>query len=290
MSYAIVDFKNGKNFFNRITVDEVCEEVKIGVPHFSSKGSLRYGKKISKILKKYKVSNVVLNNQLINDEVFKNVLYENNNYIITGKRMYKALIPKTIKDTAKIMNLEPERMNVAILADEYSIDNLDLIKYISDMVRHVTLITNNAYKFQKLVDELMHYSGVSVKLLNKGKHTLKRENYIVNVDFDQEALEKIIIPSDSILVLTTGDKYTVRKNFNGVIINDIEIYLNQETKKFRTLSLCEAYIYNYMKKIKENELLFNRSEYRINGYIGNNGKICQEDFERIGKKFQESRK
>lgn len=290
MSYAIVDFKDGKNFFNRITVDEICEEVKIGVPHFSSKGSLRYGKKISKILKKYKVSNVVLNNQLINDEVFKNVLYENNNYIITGKRMYKALIPKTIKDTAKIMNLEPERMNVAILADEYSIDNLDLIKYISDMVRHVTLITSNAYKFQKLVDELMHYSGVSVKLLNKGKHTLKRENYIVNVDFDREALGKIIIPSDSILVLTTGDKYTIRKNFNGVIINDIEIYLNQETKNFRTLSLCEAYIYNYMKKIKENELLFNRSEYRINGYIGNNGKICQEDFERIGKKFQESRK
>lgn len=290
MSYAVVNFKEEKNFFHRISVDEICDELKIDIPHFSDKASIRYGKKISKILKKYKLSNVVLNNQLENNELFKNILYENNNYIISGKRMYKTLVPKIIKETSKLMKLEPERMNVAILADEYNIDNLDLIKYISDMVKHVTLITNNAYKFQKLVDELMHYSGVSVKLLNKGKHTLKRENYVINVDFNQEALNKIIVPSEAILILTTGDKYLIRKNFNGIVINDIEIYLGQEIKNFRTLSLCEAYIYNYMKKIKENELLFNRSEYRINAYIGNNGYIFQEDFERIGKKFQESRK
>ena len=290
MSYAIINLKERKTFLNRISVDEVCEEIKVNIPNFKEKNSQKYGKKISKILKKYNVSNVVLNDELSKYENFKNVLNENNNYIISGKRMYKVLIPKIIKETSTIMGIAPEKMNIAILVDEYSIDNLDLIKYLSDMLKHVTLITNNAYKFQKLVDELMHYSGVSVKLLNKGKHTLKRENYVVNIDFDLSSLNKIVVPVNSIVISIPDDKYPIRKNFNGIVINDVNIYLNQETQGFNSLSLCEAYIYNYMKKIKENELVFNRSKYKINGYIGNNGILVQEDFERLGKIFQESKK
>ncbi|MBO5178926.1 MAG: hypothetical protein J6B87_01075 [Clostridia bacterium] len=290
MSYAIINFKERKTFFDTISIDEVCEEVKVNVPKFKEKTSERYGKKISKILKKYKVSNVVLNNELQKNELFKNILNENNNYIISGKRMYKVLLPTIIKETSKIMEMPVEKLNVAILADEYNIDNLDLIKYLSDIVKHVTLVTNNAYKFQKLVDELLHYNGISVRLLNKGKHTLKRENYIINVDFDAESLSKIIVPVNSIVITIPNEQYPIKKNFNGIVINDLNIYLNQDNENFSSLSLCEAYIYNYMKKIKENELLFNRSKYHINGYIGNNGLICQEDFERLGKIFQESKK
>lgn len=290
MSYAIIDFNEKKKILRKISVDEVCEEVKISIPNFSLRSSQKYGRKIAKILKKYKVSNVVLNNELSKNETFKNILYESNNYIISGKRMYKTLIPQIIRETSKLMQTEVQKMNIAILADEYSIDNLDLIKYLSDMVKHVTLVTSNAYKFQKLVDELMHYSGVAVKLLNKGKHTLKRENFVINIDFDQEALSKIIVPVNSVVICTSDTKYPIKNKFNGIIINDVDIYLNHETKNFNTLSLCEAYIYNYMKKIKENELIFNRSEYKINAYMGNNGNICQEDFERLGKKFQESAK
>lgn len=290
MSYAIINLKERKTFFDTISVDEVCEEVKLNVPKFGEKTSEKYGKKISKILKKYKVSNVVLNNELQKNELFKNILNENNNYIISGKRMYKVLLPTIIKETSTIMEIPIEKLNVAILADEYNIDNLDLIKYLSDIVKHVTLITNNAYKFKKLVDELLHYSGITVRLLNKGKHTLKRENYIINIDFDAESLSKIIVPVNSIVITIPDEKYPIKKNFNGIIINDLNIYLNQDNENFSSLSLCEAYIYNYMKKIKENELLFNRSKYHINGYIGNNGIIYQEDFERLGKIFQESKK
>lgn len=290
MSYAIINFKERKKLFDTISVDEVCEEVKLNVPKFSEKTSEKYGKKISKILKKYKVSNVVLNNELQKNELFKNVLNENNNYIISGKRMYKVLLPTIIKETSKIMEIPIEKLNIAILVDEYNIDNLDLIKYLSDIVKHVTLITNNAYKFGKLVDELLHYNGITVRLLNKGKHTLKRESYIINIDFDIASLSKIVVPVNSIVITIPDEKYPIKKNFNGIIINDLNIYLNQDNENFSSLSLCEAYIYNYMKKIKENELLFNRSKYRVNGYIGNNGLICQEDFERLGKIFQESKK
>ena len=152
MSYAIINFKEKRTFLNRISIDEVCEEVKLDVPRFKEKTAQKYGKKISKILKKYKVSNVVLNEELQNNEIFKNILYENNNYIISGRRMYKVLLPTIIKETSKLMNIPLERLNVAILVDEYSIDNLDLIKYLSDIVKHVTLITNNAYKLKNQVE------------------------------------------------------------------------------------------------------------------------------------------
>ena len=86
--------------------------------------------------------------------------------------------------------------------------------------------------------------------------------------------------------------YTVnmKRNFNGIIIRDIEVFLGRKIEKFRTLELCEAYVYRSMKRIKENETRFQLSEYKINGYIGNNGKIEQEDFERLGKVFGNDKK
>lgn len=289
MSYAIISLKERKKLYNHITVDEVCDEIKIELPKFKEKSSIRYGKNVSKILKKYKVSNAVLDEELLGFKAFINVLNENDNYIITGRRMYKVLLPIILRDTARLSNINMQEINITLLVDEYSIENLDLIKCIADEVKHVTLITNNAYRFEKLVDELLHYKGISIKLLNKGKYNLKKDNYVVNVDFTSEDFNKINLPINAIVISLNGEKHAIKKNFNGIYINDVDIFLGKKEKNFRSLSLCEAYIYNYMKGIRENQLLFNRSVYKLDGYIGINGYITQEDFERIGKILLESK-
>ena len=289
MSYAIIDLKK-KKLFDKIEANEICDELDIRVPEFKDNKQQKYAKKISKILKQHKVSNVVLSNELKNSIGFRNIIMQNNNYIITGKKLYKVLIPTIIRDIANLIKYDKEKLNIAILIDEYSADNVELIKIIADEVKSVTLITNNAYRFQQLVDELLRSKGIIVQLLNKGKINLKRKQVVINLDFSDTDIEKLNVPNESVVITNNFSVQKMKNGFNGIVIRDIDIYLNKSNEKFRSLELCEAYIYNYMKRIKENELLFKRSTYKINGYIGNNGKITQEDFERLGKIFLKNKK
>ena len=71
-----------------------------------------------------------------------------------------------------------------------------------------------------------------------------------------------------------------------IIINDIDILGEGiPNNNFRKLAVCEAKLYRPLRKVKDNEKVFTREKYVINGYIGKNGKITQEDFERIGKNY-----
>lgn len=289
MSYAIINLKK-KKVFDHIEVNEICDELEIKVPEFKENKQEKYAKKINKLLKKYKVSNVVLSNDLKASNDFKNFIMQNNNYIITGKKLYKVLIPTIIRDVAKLMNFSKEKLNIAILIEEYNADNIELIKTIADEVKSVSLITNNAYRFEQLVDELLKSKGIVVQLLNKGKVNLKRKQIIINLDYSNVEIEKLNVQNESIIITNSIVPQKMKNGFNGIVIRDIDIYLNKEIERFRSLELCEAYMYNYMKRLKENELLFKRSTYKINGYIGNNGKIQQEDFERIGKIFMKNKK
>lgn len=289
MSYAIINMKK-KKIFSNIEVNEICDELEIKIPEFKENKQRRVAEKISKILKKYKVNNIVLSNEFENLTSFENVIMQNNNYIIKGKRLYKVLIPKTINDVSHMMNFEKTKLNIGILVDEYNADNIELIKIISDEVKNVSIITNNAYRFEQLVDELLKSKGIVVQLLNKGKINLKRKHLIVNLDFSSMDIEKLNVPNECILITNSVEPQKMKNGFNGIVIRDIDIFLNKKNEKYRSLELCEAYIYNHTKRIKENTLLFNRSTYKINGYIGNNGKIEQEDFERLGKIFVRNKK
>lgn len=289
MSYAIINMKK-KKIFSNIEVNEICDELEIKIPEFKENKQRRVAEKISKILKKYKVNNIVLSNEFENLTSFENVIMQNNNYIIKGKRLYKVLIPKTINDVSHMMNFEKTKLNIGILVDEYNADNIELIKIISDEVKNVSIITNNAYRFEQLVDELLKSKGIVVQLLNKGKINLKRKHLIVNLDFSSMDIEKLNVPNECILITNSVEPQKMKNGFNGIVIRDIDIFLNKKNEKYRSLELCEAYIYNHTKRIKENTLLFNRSTYKINGYIGNNGKIEQEDFERLGKIFIRNKK
>ena len=86
MSYAIIDLKK-KKFLNTIEVTEICNELEVKVPKFKENKQQKYAKKINKILKKYRVNNVVLSTELKNAVDFQNRIMENNNYIIKGNSL-----------------------------------------------------------------------------------------------------------------------------------------------------------------------------------------------------------
>jgi hypothetical protein len=280
MPYAVVNLVDRK-FLRPIKVEEVLQETLINVPEFIEKKSKKYSKKVNRILNKRKVSNIVLCNKLLAFNQFKNVLYENNKYIITGKRLFKSISLLVLKDISKMMGIGLEKINLAFFINEYSIENLDLIEYICQSVKSLTIITENMNRFSKLTENLFEKYGVTIKVTDNFKTNLRRVNIIINIDFTVSELKSINIPKECIFISMYEKLSSLKNNFNGIIINNVDILLPKKNENIDSMSLCEAYIYNYLKNINENEKMFEKSQYSINGYIGNNGKITQQDFERV---------
>lgn len=289
MSYAIVECEK-KKIFNVIKTEEILNELHIKLPTFKEKKSQKFAKKVCKILKKHKVSSVVLSNELNENNVFKNVIHMNNNYIVTGNRMYVALTRKIIFDICKIIDTQIETVNVSILSHEFSIENLDLVKYISKSVKHLTIVTENKKRFENMLEPLFQEDGIVITVLKNENCNIKRSQFIINVDYTEEEIKKLILSKESIIISVKSKIFNLRKNFSRIIINDLDIYLGKEIFNFRTLSLCEAYIYDYKKRANDNEKIFEKSEYKINGYIGVEGKISEEEFKKLSKAFTKKSK
>ncbi len=288
-SYAIVMCRKRK-LFHSIQIDEKLNELEIAIPHLTEKNELKYGKKVNKILKKRNVSNVVLSNEIMQKEKFCNCVSSQNNYIITGNRLYQALTKYILQDICNMVNIPMPTISLAILSHEFSIENLDLVKYISKEIREVVVLSENKERFDKMLEKFFNEEGIAIRVLENKHSNISSYPFIINLDYTEEEVNKLIISKNAIVISIKNKICALRKSFNGILLNDVEIYLEKEVKDFRTLALCEAYLYHYRKKIQENEKEFEKSPYRINTYMGNNGKITEEDFKRVGKLFTKKSK
>lgn len=285
MPYAIIETVP-KSFLKPIKVKCNVDEMLIKVPKFKEKKEVKYAKKINRILNQKKISNVVLTKDLMNLENFKNILYENNIYLITGKRLYRVLLMQVLRNLSELMNVEVEQMNIAFLVNEYNIENVDNIKYIANQVKQVTIVTTNLNRYQKVSESLFEQNGITMKVTDNLKTNLKNIMVVINYDFEIEEIRKVNIPRECIFIATNKKLSTLKKNFNGIIMNSLDIILHNDIEEVESLALTEAYMYDYLKKVKENEETFMKSGYVINGYIGSNGYISKTDFERVGKSFR----
>lgn len=261
-------------------------EVKILVPKLNEKNNLSKVKKILKKIKEYNIQNVVLNDELNKNVELKNTLFDNKKYIITGNRIAKVLLPKMIEEISNYMKYQKERLKVVLFLNEYSIENIDLIECIAKEVKQLTVISQNYTKYEKTANKLYQNFGCIIKLYNTDAKEFKREHIIINMDFKEEEMKNILIPRNSILISLNEKIESLKRSFNGIIINDIDIFgegINNDN--FRKLAVCEAKLYRPLRKIKDNERVFFDEKYVVNGYIGKNGKITQEEFEKIGKNF-----
>ena len=287
MLYALVDYST-KQRFNQISSEEILGEVKITTPKIKEKNEKTIFKKIIKEMNMHKVENVLLSKELNKNINLYHALEESKKYIITGKRMSKALLNKFVHEISKYTRFSKEKMNVLLLMNEYSLENIDLIELLSKDVKEFNLISRNYTKYEKTSARLFEHYGYMINLYNiDTTKDFRRTNLVINLDFSEKEIQKIKLPKNSIILSLNNYIKTVKNGFNGVIINDVEVTsLDKENNtRYRGLALCEAQIYKPLRKLKDNERLFNTEKYIINGYIGSKGKITTEEFEKIGRNF-----
>lgn len=286
MLYALIDCSE-KHRFNQISSEEILGEVKIMTPKIKEKNR-RLLKKIIREIDAHKVENVLLSNNLKNNKALHHALEESKKYIITGKRISKVLLNKFISEIAIYTKVPKEKLNVLLLMNEYSLENIDLIEYLSKGVKEFNLISRNYTKYEKTASKLLEQYGYMINLYGTDVSAdFRRVNLVINLDFTEKELSKIKLPKNSIIISLNNLIENVRSGFNGIVINDIEIKLRKQENnlKYSSIALCEAQIYKPFRNIKDNERIFNLEKYIINGYIGSNGKITVEEFEKIGRNF-----
>lgn len=283
MSYAIIDYSDKKWCYPLKTCSD-ADKLSVFLPQFKEKHSKKYAKRVLNVMNKAKINNVVVNKDIFKNRSFCEELVDNKKYIVTGRRIYKALILRILKDVSAQMKVELGKLKVVLLADEYTVENVDLIRCVAKEVKSLTVVTTDKDRFARLVQELYENSGIVLKVYEKNRSNFKYAHVLVNADFPSYDMEKINVSNNSLIICGFATLYRIKPNFNGIIIRNIDIISKMAVgNKIDELAICEAQIYSYHRKLKENDRVFESEGYRINGYFGENGKITSEEFQKLGK-------
>ena len=259
-------------------------ELDVLLPHFKEKASQKYGKKVLNILNHAEINQLVINNEILKNRTFCEVLYHNKKSIITGRSMYKSLLLRILKDISYQMNVEIKLLKVVLLVDNYSVENVDLVKTIAKEVKSLAVVTTDKDRFEMVVNNLFERYGIVVKIFEKNSNHFKDAHVLINADFPSYDMNKINFSNNTLIICGFANHYQIKPNFDGIVIKSIDIVdVENRNNAIDDLSLCEAKIYSYLRKLRENDRVFERNGYKINGYFGENGKIRAEEFKKLGK-------
>ena len=189
--------------------------------------------------------------------------------ILDGKQTFikgiEEILEKILEENAI------EMQDIYVLTNTYSQQSMNLINKLIHKVKTMNIITKEVQKY-KTLEEIMQEKGIAVCVANNKKKSLKKAKIIINLDLPKEEITKYTIFRNSLIINLTQEKLTNLKGFEGIIIQDIELYFEEPEllkkykllEEFRQLELYES-IENKNEKIKVYKL------------YGNNGQINEKE-------------
>ena len=237
-------------------------------------------KNISKIVKKLiknEVSSVVLSKELFENKELINELNGNNIKIFDGKWLERYLIFEILDYVISQKKIKKELTDIAITSNEITDITVETVKTLSKQFKRVTVVTNYINKLKRIENEIYEKNGILINVSNNQKKSLAKAQIILNLDFNKEVLNKYKINENAVIINIEGDMQIDSLRFNGININDYEIFVGREDviwrknmKVFRTKDLLEAILYsrdsfyNIRKKILRNKISI-KEVFGING-------------------------
>ena len=158
----------------------------------------------------------------------------------------------------------------------------------------VNVVTNDIEKLKRIQENLLDDEGTLISVSNNKKKALKRAKYIVNINLNKEELNKYTVNRDAIIINIQENVKYDKTSFDGININYFDIQCPDEFveifeqigENFDIVQMYESMIFrdnmhktqldNVYKRISEDGI-------QITGLIGNNGKITDEELQKIHK-------
>ena len=193
--------------------------------------------------------------------------------IVEGRRVFANSLENLLEN---IIGENPlELQDIYILVNRYEEKNINIIKKISSKVKSINIITKEVSKF-KILEEMMQEQGIVICVMNNKRKSLKKAKIIINLDFLKENINEYSIFRNASLINLTQEKLTNLKGFEGMIIQNIEIELNDNEKEWIKQNSLENFskieIYESLINTKLNKI-----EVKIDKLYGNNGEINEKE-------------
>ena len=260
----------------KIIDNKILLPIKEGI--ITEKKQIKLAEKVNKMLQKAYSKKLVISKEIKKYEVLVNKLYSNDYIIVDGKKLFEALSCITLEYICKHRKINSQETKLSVLVNDLSDYSLQNIRELSTKYKTLNIVTNHLEKFKKLEDIIYNESGLMITVSNNKKKSLLQSDIILNIDFPQELLNQFNIKDEAIIVNINGNVKINRKRFNGLVINDYEIVINNQlnqefiSDKYNTKEIYEAQIYDgipyidLMKKIKVDKV-------EISALYGLNGKV-----------------
>lgn len=267
--------------FNSIKHESVLEKEIFSLPinkESKNKKIQKVSIKLTKSLLEENIRKVVLSNELFENEILKNVLEQNRINVLDGKLIYKILLPQIIQKICLYKNSDIKEEKITILVDENNEINKNNILKISQEAKVINIVTNFINKFITTANYLYEELGILVRISNNIKKDLLNSNIIINIDFNEDLINKYYINPKAIIVNVPDNVKITSKKFSGININSYNIIIPED---YELIGFDDKHIYEariYYKNLHEIEQSIEENQIEIESLIGKNGIINKKEF------------
>lgn len=230
-------------------------------------------KKIKRILKKNKAKKVILSKKL--KKYSKELGIEENNKISTY------FIHNILKFIQNITNIEMELQSIYILTNAYNTENIQTITNLAENIKSVNVVTNKVKEYNRL-EKKLYDSGNLIAVTNNKRKSLRKANFIINLDLTNEELSSYSINRNSIIINCANEKIIKLSCFNGIVINNIQIE-DKDNLFENSFNYIDILLNHILKGKSYNESINIIKNVRIINLVGNNGIIDKKEILNIEK-------
>lgn len=200
--------------------------------------------------------------------------------ILNGKTLLKNIITDIMLYLDRGENsIQLARLH--ILVNEYTRQNIGIIKELARKVKCLNIITENLKFYKKIQEELYEQEGIAISVTNNKKKSLKKSQLIVNFDFYNEQIKKYVIDRECRIINLAQENLELKNSYNGIIVNSANIHVSKKIieffemhaliNNFNILELYESLVYNNSHtKICEKII---KDKVQIVNLLGNRGII-----------------
>lgn len=257
----------------------------------SNKEKKRVKKKLIKFILKQKIDTLVFSQDLEGE--FKKEICNllNDNFgisVLNGKKIMELMDFDIVKYIIDIQQVDMKQEEIYIIFKKDNSLNLNFLKRYIENFRMTNVVTNDIERLKKVQDNLLEHDGILISVSNNKRKALKRAKYVLNMNLSKSELEKYKINRNAIIINIKENVKYEDVNFDGVNVNYFEIALPDEYvekfeqigEKFDYVKLYESELLSKMQqKSLENIYAKIKSDgVRVDGLIGNNGKIDNSEF------------
>ena len=258
---------------NEIVIQPIKEK-------YTQKHITKLVKKINKICLKKNVQNVVLSKNLKQNKELKNIIYRNNIRIFNGRWLFSYMTYEAIEYILQQIGKKKETIEVSILTISITNHAIETIKMLVKEFKRVNIVTNDINKFKYLENKIYDNYGIMITVTNNKKKSLAKSDIVLNFDFDNDLLNQYNIYEEAIIINILGNMRINKKSFNGLLVNNYEIYSMKVYDFFDLDKLNHFYLKDLVEaKLFRNDKFSNirsnitSDHYKIKELYGNNGKL-----------------